>query len=618
MDSSSFEIVEKIFHELAELSADEQSRKIAEYQKSSPDSLRRALDLLGISGSLGDFLEKPPAFADPLELPEGAPIDDFRIDRKLGEGSFGNVYLARQLSLGRTVALKISPDLGEEGRTMAPLEHEAIVRIFFEKRLEQSGIRLLCMQYVPGLALDEVLREARRRGKLDGKTFREIVSDAAIAFDEQWESLDAVELCLSLGKRMLSALDHAHSLRVLHLDVKPGNILIHRNGQAYLSDFNVSTKDGAVDFKGGTERYMAPEQARWLSSGGATPGQAADLFALGKVMAEMLAFTKEWGEEAPDVTCTSIEANEIVARLTQENPADRYASAAIAVRAIDSCLERRKVAKALPPLGALRRQEFLRPLFFLIALPLFPQVLGSIINISYNELRIISTLTLAQQKTFSILVIFYNVIVYSLCVIYLTFSLSPLTRQLYRGIPPLGTDLSPLRPQIFEVPRRLIKLITFGWMPGALFFPLMLDLISGPVDRRVYLHFFASFALSWLVAMTYSFLHQQMFLLRIIYPRLLRGASPLRQTAAIELGGIEGWLRWFYHLAGVVPLFAALIILWEGTLPTTASAEWIFKGLMSLLIGMAALGFVSSLRGREELSATIFALTGEKAEKRPQ
>ena len=70
-------------------------------------------------------------------------IGDFEIIELLGEGAFGKVFLARQISLDRQVALKVTADLGYEGRTMARLEHRRIVPVFSESVDAEQGLRLL-------------------------------------------------------------------------------------------------------------------------------------------------------------------------------------------------------------------------------------------------------------------------------------------------------------------------------------------------------------------------------------------------------------------------------------------------------------------------------------------
>src|SRR5437588_8762727 len=90
------------------------------------------------------------------ELAPGARVGDFELLHLLGEGAFAKVFLARQLSLGRLVALKVAADPGSEARTLARLEHDHIVQVFAEDVVPERGMRLLCMQYVPGTTLQRV------------------------------------------------------------------------------------------------------------------------------------------------------------------------------------------------------------------------------------------------------------------------------------------------------------------------------------------------------------------------------------------------------------------------------------------------------------------------------
>src|SRR5207249_5352248 len=87
-------------------------------------------------------------------------IGEFEILEKLGEGSFGQVFLARQASLGRTVALKVTRDDRPgvtEGQLLAGLEHDHIVKVFAEFSEPASGVRGLALQYIPGADLGTVI-----------------------------------------------------------------------------------------------------------------------------------------------------------------------------------------------------------------------------------------------------------------------------------------------------------------------------------------------------------------------------------------------------------------------------------------------------------------------------
>src|SRR3954447_12297224 len=94
----------------------------------------------------------------PVPLPNvGERFGDFEFTRILGQGGFGRVYLARQISLERQVALKITPNRGSEARALAQLEHDHIVRVFSQSVDEGRGWRRVCMQFVPGTTVEPII-----------------------------------------------------------------------------------------------------------------------------------------------------------------------------------------------------------------------------------------------------------------------------------------------------------------------------------------------------------------------------------------------------------------------------------------------------------------------------
>src|SRR5258708_505253 len=101
----------------------------------------------------------------------GQRIDDFELLALLGAGSFAKVYLARQVSLGRQVALKVSRNRGQEARTLASLEHDHIVHVFSEVVDREHDLRLLCMQYVPGTTLEQAIEVLAGRPGWNGRDF---------------------------------------------------------------------------------------------------------------------------------------------------------------------------------------------------------------------------------------------------------------------------------------------------------------------------------------------------------------------------------------------------------------------------------------------------------------
>ena len=89
-------------------------------------------------------------------------IDDFDLLLLLGSGSFARVFLARQISLDRLVALKVSKSVGTEPRTLAQLDHPNIVRVFDQRTCSTTGLRLLYMELVPGGTFQDLVQEVAR------------------------------------------------------------------------------------------------------------------------------------------------------------------------------------------------------------------------------------------------------------------------------------------------------------------------------------------------------------------------------------------------------------------------------------------------------------------------
>lgn len=202
-------------------------------------------------------------------LEPGTTIGGFKLVKLIGRGGMGEVYLARQLSLDRMVALKLlsrsgslSGDAAErfvqEIRLTARLEHPYLVTAF--EAGEDAGVLFLAMAYIRGASLHE---HVHRRGPMTE-------TDALI-----------------LGRKLASALAHAwRELRLLHRDIKPSNILLDSNGEPRLADLGLAkcldqndgrTLAGALL---GTPNYMSPEQAE----GREDLDVRADIYSLGATL----------------------------------------------------------------------------------------------------------------------------------------------------------------------------------------------------------------------------------------------------------------------------------------------------------------------------------------------
>lgn len=628
--------VTDLFHRALELSAESRPAFLAAETRGDDVLLREIESLLACADEADEFLEEPavPKFFDgaaPPALVEGAQFGDFTILRVLGAGSFATVYLAHQLSLNRKVALKVSRNVGEEARNMAHLEHDNIVKVFSETVDPAKNLRLLCMQFVPGTSLENIFADVakRRPGTVTGTTLLEIIDNAqqqestfnpeALKDRERLANFDGIEAAIWMGIRLADALAYAHERGVLHLDVKPGNILVSPYGRPMLTDFNVSIDRATLGEKtpkmvGGTAQYMPPEQQALFQTKDMDGtlraiDHRADLYSLAVVIREMVTRFSAGRSDSE----TLPELAQILRRCTEPVPAKRYASAAELSKALEGCLELRDIGKSLPAPGVITRFTQAFPWLATISFTVAPQVLGSVINISYNSMRIVSELTPAQKSEFLNLCVIYNAVLYPICVWIFYRQVRPVIRFLKR---PRGARcerpeaLAPLRRHVLRLPLWIVLATTLGWMPGSIFFPLAIHLKHGPLAPAVFGHFFISFTLSWLIALAYSFLYVQFTAVRVIYPQLCMGNAGIRRKSRAELAVLGPAMRLIHFTAGFVPLIGAALVVYVGPEQLDPSHYNTYRLLVTLLIASGMVGLVFAIRATGILAQTMYALTG--------
>lgn len=211
-------------------------------------------------------------------------IGRYRAERILGKGGFGSVYLALDEQLGRRVAIKVPhPHLFSdaeqaeayiaEARTVASLDHPNIVQVFDVGSTSEYPL-FVVSKFIEGDDLSSLLK----RQRFSYRKAAELIGTVA------------------------DALHYAHKKALVHRDVKPGNILIARDGQPYVVDFGLALREECVG-KGpqyaGTPTYMSPEQAR--GEGHRVDGRS-DIFSLGAVFYEMLVGRRAFrGDTLPEV-----------------------------------------------------------------------------------------------------------------------------------------------------------------------------------------------------------------------------------------------------------------------------------------------------------------------------
>jgi len=311
------------------------------------------------------------------ELPEGYRIGKVQVVRRLGVGGFAQVYLVFHAGLREHWAAKLFTKrdlLGElptllkafyaEAQLQVKLKSPHIVRVIDVE--EHEGYLVLFMEYVDGRNLRSLIEERKK-----AKT--------------HLMPLEILRISIEGAK----ALEHAHTLGIVHRDMKPENILIAQDGSVKITDFGLAK---ALDATGqrrttqlghllGTPQYMAPEQIL-----GGPYDHRVDLYSLGVVIYHMA-----WGQppfiggpwELLDMQKSKkpvplthrmkdfpAELNRIVMKLLEKKPENRYSSAAELIKDLESC----QAALSLPGPRPAGRRPRLRPVLTGVALCLVAAV----------------------------------------------------------------------------------------------------------------------------------------------------------------------------------------------------------------------------------------------------
>ncbi|MFD1936208.1 serine/threonine-protein kinase [Nonomuraea mangrovi] len=210
----------------------------------------------------------------------------YRLDTRIGAGGMGEVWRGEDIVLARTVAVKVllpgrTDDPGfvarfqGEARAMATINHPGVVDVYDYGVHQVAGAGAtvyLVMKFVDGEPLDRLLQ---RMGRIAPEPAMELIAQAA------------------------SALQAVHDQGIVHRDVKPGNLLVQRDGTLVLTDFGIARQDVANRLTDagmvlGTAAYCAPEQAE-----GAPVTPAVDIYALGVVAYECLVGVRPFDGDSP-------------------------------------------------------------------------------------------------------------------------------------------------------------------------------------------------------------------------------------------------------------------------------------------------------------------------------
>jgi TolB-like protein/tRNA A-37 threonylcarbamoyl transferase component Bud32 len=264
------------------------------------------------------------------EFPQA--VERFEVERVLGQGGMGTVYLARDARLGRQVAVKVLHDKDlsndekrarflREARTAAAIRHPNVATIY-EVGETDEGAPFIVMEY----CLGETLAQRVRRRPIEAGEF------------------------LVIARQLAAGLSAAHEAGIIHRDLKTANVIVEPTGAAKILDFGLAkpvrreldktvTLDSSSGRFFGTLHFLSPEQARGL------PADArSDLFALGVVLYQMATGHLPFNADAPLLVLDKIRDDEpepfvpldpafpttaarIIGRLLQKQPEQRYQTA---------------------------------------------------------------------------------------------------------------------------------------------------------------------------------------------------------------------------------------------------------------------------------------------------
>lgn len=347
MQSEKWQQVSQIFERALALDAEER----AAYLENQDETLRREVELLIQShqnASAENFMsghavenvasllnEEEEADDGKEQLAEGQGLGHYRVIKRIGAGGMGEVYLAKDSRLDRTVALKILPaDIASDQRRMVRFKQEARL----VSALNQPNI-LTIFEFGEVDSLQFIATEF-----VDGVTLRQYLRKRQLSLQE----------VIDIAIQVTAALDAAHEAKIVHRDIKPENIMIRgRDGVVKVLDFGLAkltekkaASGVATDTEAATEvllktmpgvlmgtvNYMSPEQARGLPVDART-----DIWSMGAVLYEMAAGYAPFSGQTSSHTIVDIlekeppttlglpaELDRIIRKTLAKKPEDRY------------------------------------------------------------------------------------------------------------------------------------------------------------------------------------------------------------------------------------------------------------------------------------------------------
>ena len=603
-----------------------------------------------------------------MPLAIGERISRYRILSVLGSGTFAVVYLAAQEDLGRLVALKVTristtpirtqawprrlistaPSepharfASEETSKLVVLEHDSIVKVYDEERIAERDLLLISMQFVWGTTLKEIIHRAAVTpwASRCGMNLLPLLSDGgppplglSPAIQQQREyvaSLPYKSAVFELAIQLASALNVAHAWGMLHLDIKPANILVNQAGRPLLADFNLASDMASLRSApniGGTLLYMAPEHLEAFNPEDPTTPEViderTDCYSLALVIFEVAACrypfeTRLMANQSISQAAAAAaeERRSFVPKLADYAPAmprsldwvlqralspdkqDRFESTTEFSRALTAAQKYDEITSRLPEaqwLQAVSRW----PRWTMALLAIAPHFIGNVLMIVYPCLIGAAPVESARYwYTFlGLNALVYVATVWAVC--RFAFPLIGQLEDVERRAPHSHQDADTARA---GYSRTVVAIVTTGlaaWM-------VMSVETVGWLDLHI--------LLTWLLATTiftsYSYFGSELLVVRCFYPRLLVMNSSPTITARRELRAASNRVRRFKLLAGLAPMVGALLLMLPAEDPAQLAA---IRLLIKALLVLGIVGYLTATAVGGRIQRTIDALTDRAA-----
>ena len=543
------------------------------------------------------------------DIAAGQTIDDFALMMGLGQGAFAKVFLARQVSMQRLVAVKISSDKGTEPQTLAQLDHDYIVRVFDQHVIGEDRLRLLYMQYLPGGTLQSVVKRVRhvpvneRSGQLLLDVIDQALDDKGenrptdSTLREKLRKYTWPEAVAWLGSRIALALDYAARKGVLHRDIKPANVLLTAEGVPKLADFNISFSsevagDSAAAYFGGSLAYMSPEQLKACHP--SFPDQAgdldgrSDLYSLAVMLWELLTGTRPFLDFS--FTPGSLESLEAMIKLRfqgvqpgiieqlppdtpntlrrvlltslEPDPERRWTNAAELSQQFEICLQPRARDLIDPPdlSWMTRLRNWTVPI--IVGMNVIPNLISAVTNYTYNRKHIVESVAPKQLASFDNIQAVINGIAFPVGISIMIWLAWRVQRSL--------TDSSSSK-SVEETNQQRSNCLKLGehcaltclslWLIAGIAYPVSMSMVGAGVSMSDYFHFFSSLLICGLIATAYPFFGATLFSTRI-YPVMLQLGGTAHDDRAV-LNRLRSRLRICLLMAASIPLLTISAIIFS-------------------------------------------------------